>query len=167
MFALSCSLRVRVGNFGVGDKTRVPLDGVPAMTHPDEARVDESASAKGFIAVIESRASLREWIRNSMQSAFSLPIILYSSVSELEGQLPQASPDLVIFSLTQSNEASVSALKLLSELVPTVPVIVFASVDDIDLARTAIRHGAKGYIPCTLGFDIAVEAVRFFLTSAG
>jgi DNA-binding NarL/FixJ family response regulator len=156
-----------VGNFGVGDKTHVPLDGVPAMTHPDEARADERASAKGFIAVIESRVSLREWIRNSMQSAFSLPIILYSSVSELEGQLPQASPDLVIFSLTQSNEASVSALKLLLELVPTVPVIVFASVDDIDLARTAIRHGAKGYIPCTSGFDIAVEAVRFVLTGEG
>ena len=45
----------------------------------------------------------------------------------------------------------------------TVPVIVLAQRNDLDLARTAIRHGAKGYIPCTLGFDIAVEAVRFVL----
>jgi DNA-binding NarL/FixJ family response regulator len=51
----------------------------------------------------------------------------------------------------------------LSELVPRVPVIVLADKSDADLARTAIRHGAKGYIPCTLGFNIAVEAVRFVL----
>ena len=31
------------------------------------------------------------------------------------------------------------------------------------LARTAIRHGAKGYIPCTLGFDITVEGGAFCL----
>jgi DNA-binding NarL/FixJ family response regulator len=158
------------GIFGVGDKTCVPLDGVRATTPVEETdpqRADQGASAKGFIAVIESRASLREWIRNSMQSAFSLPIILYSSMSELEGQLQQASPDLVIFSLMQSNEASVGALKVLLELAPTVPVIVLASIDDVDLARTLLRLGVKGYIPVTKGFEIAIEAVRFVLDGAG
>ena len=101
-----------------------------------------------------------------MQSAFSLPIISYSSVSELEGQLGQASPDVVIFSLLQSSEASVSALKVLLELVPTVPVIVLASFGKADLARTALRLGAKGYIPVTNGFEIAIEAVRFVLGGA-
>jgi len=62
-----------------------------------------------------------------------------------------------------SNEANANALNALSELVPRGPVIVLADKSDADLARTAIRHGAKGYIPCTLGFDIAVEAVRFIL----
>jgi DNA-binding NarL/FixJ family response regulator len=31
------------------------------------------------------------------------------------------------------------------------------------MAKAAICHGAKGYIPVTLGFDIAIEAVRFVL----
>ena len=131
------------------DTANLPLDEVRATTRVEEIhsqRADEGASAKGFIAVIETRASLREWIRRSMQSAFSLPIIPYLSVSELEGQLRQASPDLVIFSLMQSNEASVDALKVLLELAPTVPVIVLASIDDVDLARTLLRLGAKAYI---------------------
>ena len=59
-----------------------------------------------------------------MQSAFSLAAITYSSVSKLEGQLRQAPPDVVIFSLMQSDEASINALKVLLEFVPTVPVIV-------------------------------------------
>jgi DNA-binding NarL/FixJ family response regulator len=63
----------------------------------------------------------------------------------------------------QINEASVSALKLLLELVPTVPVVALAPVDDADLARTALRLGAKGYIPVAKGLEIAIEAVHFVL----
>jgi hypothetical protein len=63
----------------------------------------------------------------------------------------------------QGNQSRLSTLKVLLELVPTIPVIVFASVDDVDLARTALRLGATGYVPVTKGFDIAGEAVRFVL----
>jgi DNA-binding NarL/FixJ family response regulator len=117
-----------------------------------------------FIAVMESRGFLRECIRRSMQSAFSLPIVTCSSLSELELGLKDASAAIVIVSWMEvGNEANTNVLNALSELVPNVPVIVLAQKNDIDLARTAIRHGAKGYIPCTLGFDITVEAVRFVL----
>ena len=118
----------------------------------------------GFIAVIESRIFLQECIRRSMQSAFSLPVVTCSTWSELELKLKDASAAIVILSwMEAANEASANALQSLSELVPRIPVIVLADKNDVDLARTAIRHGAKGYIPCTLGFDIAVEVVRFVL----
>jgi DNA-binding NarL/FixJ family response regulator len=129
----------------------------------DLQRADEGANAKPFIALINGRL-LSEW---PLQSAFSLPVITYSSVSELEGQLQRASPNVVIFSLMQSNEASVNALKVLFELVPTVPVIVLATFDDMDLAQTVLRLGAKGYVQVTKGFDIASEAVRFVLGGRG
>jgi DNA-binding NarL/FixJ family response regulator len=119
---------------------------------------------EGFIAVIESRRFLRECIRRSMQSAFSLPILTCSTLSELELGLKAASAAIVIVSWMEAgNEVNTNLLDALSELVPNVPVVVLAQTNDVDLARTAIRHGAKGYIPCTLGFDITVEAVRFVL----
>ena len=43
------------------------------------------------------------------------------------------------------------------------PVIVLGYNNDPETARAAIGLGAKGYIPVTLGFDIAIEAVRFVL----
>ena len=99
-----------------------------------------------------------------MQSAFSLPILTCSRLSELELKLKDASAAIVILSwMEASNEVNTNALNALSELVPNVPVVVIAQTNDVDLARTAIRPGAKGYIPCTLGFDITVEAVRFVL----
>jgi DNA-binding NarL/FixJ family response regulator len=151
------------------DTNCIPVDGALATTLAKEIdlqRADEDASVKPRIAVIESRPFLQERLRRSMQSAFSLPVVAYSTVSELEGQLWKAPPGLVILSLMQGNQASVSALKPLLELVPTVPVIVLASVDDVDLARTVLRLGAKGYIPVTEGFEIAMEAVRFVLDGA-
>ena len=129
-----------------------------------EREEDGSPKVNGFIAVIESRIFLQECIRRSMQSAFSLPILTCSTLSELELGLKAASAAIVIVSwMEASNEANTNVLNALSELVPNVPVVVLAQTNDVDLARTAIRHGAKGYIPCTLGFDITIEAVRFVL----
>ena len=117
-----------------------------------EREEDGAPKVNGFIAVIESGIFLQECIRRSMQSAFSLPIVTCSRLSELELKLKHASAAIVIVSLMEaSNEVNINVLNALSELVPNVPVVVLAQTNDADLARTAIRHGAKGYIPCTLG----------------
>ena len=114
--------------------------------------------------MIESRSFIGECLRRSVQSAFPQPVLTYSTVIELEQQHLLTSPELIIFSWVEDNkEASTNALKVLSELAPRVPVIVLAHNNDAELARTAICHGAKGYIPVTLGFEIAIEAARFVL----
>ena len=51
----------------------------------------------------------------------------------------------------------------MSQIAPRIPIIVLACNNDAQMAMAAICYGAKGYIPVTLGFDIAIEAVRFVL----
>jgi DNA-binding NarL/FixJ family response regulator len=156
------------------DTTCIPIDEEGAETplsatgqlgeEIDVRRAHESGGATlgGFIAVIESRTFIRECIRRSMQSAFSLPVLTYSTATELEQQLVFASPQLIIFSWVEDGKlASTNALKVLSELARRIPVIVLAHNHDAELVRTAIGYGAKGYIPVTMGFEIAIEAVRF------
>ena len=124
-----------------------------------------SADADGFIGVIESRTFIGECIRRTVQAAFLLPVLTYSTAIELEQQLILTSPKLIIFSWVEDNkeEASTHALKILAELAPRIPIVVLAYNNNAELARTAICHGAKGYIPITMGFEIAIEAVRFVL----
>jgi DNA-binding NarL/FixJ family response regulator len=150
------------------DKARLGMSQLEQARLAEESKGHsalEAASAKVhcFIAVIESRTFLRECIRRSAQLALALPIITYSTVFELEQQHSPASPEIIIVSLTQGSEAVINAVTNLSKLFPGIPVIVLAEKNDSELARTAIRHGAKGYIPFTTGFDIAVAAVRFVL----
>ena len=116
-----------------------------------------------FIALIESRPFERERIRHSLQSALSLRVVTYSTTSELE-HICDTSPQVVVLSVSEVGEAS-TALSLLAHLVPSAPVIVLAQTDDVNLARTVMRHGAKGFIPYTMDFTIAVEAVRFVLAA--
>ena len=125
----------------------------------------DAASTKtdGFIALIESRVFMGECIRRSMQSAFPLQIQTFSEAAELQ-QKCHSLPSLILLSASEeSNEASADDFKILSQIAPRIPIIVLACNNDAQMAKAAIRHGAKGYIPVTLGFDIAMEAVRFVL----
>ena len=124
----------------------------------------DSAKADPVVAVVESSPFLRECIRRSMQSALSVPVVTYSTLSELGTQQHDASTQLVVLSLIEaSSEACANALKDLSEFGSGRPIIVLASTSDADLARAVIHSGAKGYIPVTMGFEIAIEVMRFVL----
>jgi DNA-binding NarL/FixJ family response regulator len=152
---------------------RIPVENTLALTQQlktgersrEIGRFEASrAEADGFIAVIESRTFIRECIRRSVQSAFPLRVLTYSTAIELEQQHLPTSPKLIIISWAEDNtEASTNALKVLSELAPRIPIIVLAYNNDAELARTAISHGAKGYVPVTMGFELTIEAVRFVL----
>ena len=124
----------------------------------------DSPKVDSFVAVVESRPFLRECIRRSMQSALSVQIVTYSTLSELETQHHDTSTQLVVLSLIDaSSEAYANALKDLSEFGSGRPIIVLASTNDVGLARAAIGYGAKGFIPVTMGFEIAIEVMRFVL----
>ena len=125
---------------------------------------NDGAKFGGFIAVIESRTFIGECIRRSVQSAFAQPVLTYSTAAELEQQHLLTSAQLIILSWAEDNtEVSANALKVLSTLAPKIPVIVLAYSNDSELAKSAIFHGAKGYIPVTTGFEITIAAVRFVL----
>jgi len=117
----------------------------------------------GFIAMIESRTFIRECIRRSIQSAFPLQIQTFSEATELQRKCHQL-PKLILLSAIEDNkEANGNVFKILAQVAPRIPIIVLAYSNDAEMAKAAICYGAKGYIPVTLGFDIAIEAVRFVL----
>ena len=138
----------------------------PIIESVADYRGDQEASVKAvaFVEVVGGRLFVRECIRRSIQVALAVPVVTYSTLSELEAQLPHSSIGLVILSLIEgTSEACAAALKDLSEFASGLPVIALASTNDVDLARDAIRCGAKGFIPVTMGFEIAIEVVRFVL----
>jgi DNA-binding NarL/FixJ family response regulator len=139
---------------------------VNALESAGDDRAGEEASIKAvsFVALVEGRFFLRECIRRSMQAALAVPVVTFSTLSELEAQLPNYPIGLVILSLIEStSEVCAAALKDLSESASELPVIALASMNDVELARTAILCGAKGFIPVTMGFEIAIEMMRFVL----
>jgi DNA-binding NarL/FixJ family response regulator len=155
----------------LGDGVRVPSDfdrikQKSASGHGNKQVTGKQSSAntEGAVAIIESRNFLQECIRRSIQSAFTRPVETYSSVLEFETTSPSMFISLIILSLSESSiQVAVDSLQALSALAPKVPIVVLSCERNLQLARVAIEQGAKGYIPVTMGFEIAIEAVRFVL----
>ncbi len=142
------------------DETRLSR---PALVKPGVTQTTVDAKLDRCIALVESRTFMRECIRRGMQPAFSLPVVTFSTLSELESQFSDAIALVFLCLGDAGQEECANALKVLSALNPSIPIVVHATVNDVELAKTAINSGAKGYLPCTTNFEIAIEAVRFIL----
>ena len=126
--------------------------------------VQSSKAVEKKVVIVESRIFLRECIQRSIQSALSIPVETLTSFSELDEQRAIESARLVIISLGETNtQESAEALSIIANLAPSLPTIVLSSKYNFEVMRAVIGCGAKGYIPMTMGFEIAVEAVRFVL----
>ena len=97
-----------------------------------------------------------------MQSEFPCPIQTFSEPIELQ-QKSKKLPSLILIS-DNYRDLSANIFKMISHIAPGVPIIVLGYNNDAEMARTAISHGANGYIPVTLRFDIAIGAVRFVVS---
>ena len=151
------------------DPEREPIqfDRVETLSAEHVARrldVQSSKAVEKKVVIVESRIFLRECIQRSIQSALSIPVETLTSFSELGEQRAIESARLVIISLGETNTPeSAEALNIISNLAPSLPTIVLSSKYNFEVMRAVIGYGAKGYIPMTMGFEIAVEAVRFVL----
>jgi DNA-binding NarL/FixJ family response regulator len=151
------------------DPEREPIqfDRVETLSAEHVARRLDLQSSKAVekkVVIVESRIFLRECIQRSIQSALSIPVETLTSFSELDEQRTIESARLVIISLGETNtQESAEALSIISDLAPSLPIIVLSSKYNFEVMRAMIGYGAKGYIPMTMGFEIAVEAVRFVL----
>jgi DNA-binding NarL/FixJ family response regulator len=116
------------------------------------------------VIIIDSRNFLRECMRRSVQSVLTIPVITMATISELESKRHRELIRLILLSIVEGNSAeSVQALRVLSALAPNAPIVVLTSERDFETMRAVISYGARGYIPMTMGFEIAIEAVRFVL----
>jgi DNA-binding NarL/FixJ family response regulator len=126
--------------------------------------LQSSKAVQKKVVIVESRIFLRECIQRSIQSALLIPVETLTSFSELDDRRTIESARLVIISLDETDaQESAEALNIISNLAPSLPTIVLSSKYNFEVMRAVIGYGAKGYIPMTMGFEIAVEAVRFVL----
>jgi DNA-binding NarL/FixJ family response regulator len=121
----------------------------------------------GRIAVIEGRVFLRECIRRGMQALLPHDFDTFASVDEFERDPNASMAHLIVLSCSAADEmeshSGRGSLERLMVRFPRVAVVVLASRQEPELIGTTLGAGAKGYIPMSMGFDLAVEAVRFVL----
>jgi DNA-binding NarL/FixJ family response regulator len=131
--------------------------------------MDDVASAKGTVVLIDKRALVRECLAHAIRLATGQDVVSFPSV---ESWLKVEDNDPVSFVLicTGSSPRDVQrgqeALTLLSQSSRGIPGIVLSdSEDDPDRIAKALEQGARGYIPTSVALDAAIGAMR--LVQAG
>ncbi len=82
-----------------------------------------------------------------------------ASVIEREGDF-----DIVLLDLNMPGTKGFSGLMTIRDRFPSVPVVIVSAAHERGLVRTALAHGAAGFIPKSLKRSAIVEALKLILS---
>ena len=126
--------------------------------------IKDTDKLAGRLCIVEDRRLFRECLQRSIQSVLPLPSEALSSLSELENLHGRGLARLSLISMTRQNAADIQrTLGRLPDLTSDAPVVILSADPEFDAMRAAIGYGAKGYIPMTMRFEIAIEALHIVL----
>jgi DNA-binding NarL/FixJ family response regulator len=127
-----------------------------------------AAKPKPGIVVIHGRAVFRDCFVRCLEISYKdHEIFSFANVAEwCSSEEPNAlAAAVVIVVIDSGGEFNIAGVEFLESAAANVPVVIVSDVDDLDHIVRTLKSGVRGYIPTSLPFNIAVEAVR--LVKAG
>jgi DNA-binding NarL/FixJ family response regulator len=150
------------------DNNVVPkgFDTVYARRSPGMLLTDQSN--KPAIVVIDRRDFFRDCFVRCLQIAYGERTIhSFATIADWCGSAgADASSVAVIIIVTEAGqEASLTDREFIERTDGKIPIVIVSDVDDVEHIVGALKRGVRGYIPSSLPFNVAIEAVR--LVEAG
>lgn len=154
-----------------------PPPNIKLSTKPNEVTringIAKSSSApdtirKPAIVVIHSRAFFRDCFVRCLEVSYkSHEIVAFGNIAAWRGSPAEAAvnPSIVVFFVDSGDTSNNTDLQFLESMAIETPVVIVSDIDDVNYVVRALKGGARGYIPTSLSFNVAVEAVR--LVEAG
>lgn len=143
-----------------GDIKRV--NGV--VKHDDRSQ----GTRKPGIVVIHPRTFFRDCFVRCLDLSYkSHDIVAFANIFTWRASEAEAAvnPSIIVFFVDSNDASSVTDLQFLESVAADTPVVIVSDIDDVNYVVRALKGGARGYIPTSLSFNVAVEAVR--LVEAG
>lgn len=149
-------------------KIQVQPGEVPLLNVSNGIEHKPKSQKKPGIVVVHQRAFFRDCFVRCLEVAYkSHEIFAFASISAWRDCANQnaQTPTVIVFFVDGSDLSSIVDLQFLETAAIDIPVVVMSDIDDVNYVVRALKGGARGYIPTSLSFNVAVEAVR--LVEAG
>ncbi|HEX7883043.1 MAG TPA: response regulator transcription factor [Afipia sp.] len=127
-----------------------------------------AAARKPGIVVIHPRAFFRDCFVRCLDISYkSHDIMAFANIHAWRASLVESAvnPSIIVFFVDSNDASSITDLQFLESVATDTPVVIVSDIDDVNYVVRALKGGARGYIPTSLSFNVAVEAVR--LVEAG
>jgi DNA-binding NarL/FixJ family response regulator len=122
---------------------------------------------KRYFIIGDDHPLVQSALGNALARAFDGAVIREAAnVDDVLGEISRATADLVdlvLLDLSMPGNVGFSGLLLIQSMFPNVPIAIISARDDPQTIRMAIRLGASGYIPKTLGMSSIATAVQGIL----
>jgi DNA-binding NarL/FixJ family response regulator len=154
-----------------GDRNGATVDARPGIQHSagrDDKGTRSNKPEKPVIVIIHSRTVFRDCLAQCLEIAYiDHNVRTFSSIIEWLTCEDHATLDaaVTIIVIDGFSDAGATDLDFLETSTITNPVIIVSDTDDLNHIVRVLKSGARGYIPTSLSFNVAVEAVR--LVKAG
>lgn len=132
----------------------------------DEGRFSRTSGKPGIV-IIHSRTVFRDCLAQCLELAYGdHTVSSFSSIAEwLASNEPGAIDTTVVIVVVEAAEPNAADLALLETSSVTAPVVIVSDTVDLNHIIRTLKSGVRGYIPTSLSFNVAVEALR--LVKAG
>lgn len=164
--------RRETGADDTGSPPRAPAS-IHTPARPNDIKRVNGASESNIadrpgIVVIHPRAFFRDCFVRCLEVSYrSHNIIAFANIYAWKASQAGTAlnPSIIVFFVDGADVSSVSELQFLETAATDTPVVIVSDIDDVNYVVRALKGGARGYIPTSLSFNVAVEAVR--LVEAG
>ncbi len=130
---------------------------------PDEDEVG-GILLRDPIVLIYDKTFLAECLKILLQAALDTPVEIYPSFESVSEKGPRIRSRLVMISIENLKKPeTLERIRQAAAAVPTAPVVVLSHSLEPRVVREVMECGVAGCIPTTMGFAIAIEAVKFVL----
>ncbi len=136
--------------------------GSAALSDPrDASPAPDVAESGSTIVLIERRPLIRECFVRCFTAASGYPVVALPSV-ESWIEIAGATPAGVVLLCTESGPKDPEVQRQIALLAQAGrwPVVLLADQEDLGSVMDALELGVRGYIPTSVPFEIAVEAIR-------
>jgi DNA-binding response OmpR family regulator len=116
----------------------------------------------GHILIIDDEATLRKTLARILQQA-GFEVTTAENAEQALAFLQSATYDLVYMDLRMPGLHGLDALKLVHEMHPSLPVILFTAQPDLNSAVEALRSGATDYLLKPLKPQVVIDRTRNIL----
>ncbi|MFN7023114.1 MAG: DNA-binding response regulator [Pseudorhizobium sp.] len=143
---------------------RVPAPSAVAASIANDTRAGYSGAGDGSLLVLDGRALDRECLAKAMIGrGLDREVFAVGSVDEWKREKDFHPPvEAILFNIgsRRANDASMATdmNRLLTEF-KSIPIVVLSDSDDLPQVLQMLEHGARGFIPSSVGVAVCIEAV--------
>lgn len=118
------------------------------------------------ILITDDHTLFREGLRYVLRQLEEGVLILEAGDCREAVRLASEHPDLdlVLLDLVMEGTRGLDALRILRDHAPSVPIVVVSAVEERDIVRQTLDHGAQGYIPKSSTGQVMINALRLILS---